>query len=98
MRRADLKALTVTGPNSKQHPCADGERLSIGGEAADIPLSGDRSQNEYAYIECRDGHPWLVPGVPTITVLLNERPLEDPSPLRDVLPEKVAAEGPFFTP
>jgi formylglycine-generating enzyme required for sulfatase activity len=83
MRRADLNALTITGANAKDRQCADGERLSIGGEAADIPLSGDRSRNEYAYIECRDGHPWLLPGVPTITVLLNERRLTDPSPLRD---------------
>ncbi len=78
-----MNALTITGINAKHQPCADGERLSIGGEAADIPLSGDRSQNEYAYIESRGGHPWLVPGVPTIAVLLNERRLTDPAPLRD---------------
>jgi formylglycine-generating enzyme required for sulfatase activity len=83
MRGADLNALTITGPQAEDRRCADGERLSIGGEAADIPLSGDRSQNEYAYIECRGGHPWLMPGVPTITVLLNERRLTDPAPLRD---------------
>ncbi len=78
-----MNAFTITGTNAKDRRCADGERLSIGGEAADIPLSGDRSQNEYAYVECRSGHPWLVPGVPTITVLLNERRLTDPAPLRD---------------
>ncbi len=78
-----MSALTITSTNAQDRRCADGERLSIGGEGADIPLSGDRSQNEYAYLECRGGHPWLVPGVPTITLLLNERRLTDPAPLRD---------------
>ncbi len=78
-----MNTITITGTNVADRSCDDGERLSLGGVAADIPLSGDHSQNEYAYVECRGGHPWLVPGVPTITVLLNERRVTDPAPLRD---------------
>ncbi len=75
--------MTVTTRNATDRRCTEGERLSIGGEAADIPLSGDRSRNEYAYIEYRDGHPWLAPAGPAIELRLNERRITDPAPLRD---------------
>ncbi len=78
-----MKALTIIIGAEGRRECGDGDRVSIGGRTADIPLAGDDTGNEYAYIQCRDGHPWLTPGGPTVPVLLNARRVTEPVPVRD---------------
>ncbi len=63
--------------------CAESEFIVIGGSTARVSLPGDSSSNEYAYIENRQGHPWLVPLIPTITAQINGKIITQASPLRD---------------
>ena len=59
-----MNTLTVSCGTDQTCECQESERIGIGGEGADITVPGDTSTNRYAFIENRDGHPWVVPATP----------------------------------
>jgi formylglycine-generating enzyme required for sulfatase activity len=77
-----LSTLTVSTGDGQRCRCPASGRIGIGGKSADIALLGDASDNRYAFIENRDGHPWIVPATPAIEVLLNDARVRDATPLR----------------
>lgn len=78
-----MKPITVVTEDGQTSQCAESDQLIIGGGDARIALPGDSSSNEYAHIENRVGHIWLVPRTPTIALQLNGKVVEQATPLRD---------------
>lgn len=83
MRREDLKPITVVTDDGQTSQCAESAYVVIGGSAARISVPHDVSRNEYAHIENRQGHAWLVPLTPTITIRINGTVVTQATPLRD---------------
>jgi len=77
-----LSTLNVSCGSEQTCECRVSEKIGIGGEGADISVPGDTSDNRYAFIENRHGHPWVVPATPAIEVLLNGTRVEGATPLR----------------
>lgn len=78
-----MNTLTVDSGGGRTCQCPVSGRAGIGGEGADIGIPHDSSDNRYAYVENRDGFPWIVPATPAIDVLLNGVRVEGATPLRD---------------
>ena len=78
-----MKPVTVITEDGRTSQCTETDQLVIGGGEARIRLPGDDSGNEYAHLENRDGHIWLVPRTPTIAIQINEKSVEQAIPLRD---------------
>lgn len=78
-----MNTVTVITPDGHSCPCAGSDRIGIGGVGAEIAIPGDTSTNQYAYIENHDGHPWLIPATPAITVRLGGASIYQATPLRN---------------
>ena len=78
-----MNTIAIIAPDGQSCPCAESDRIGIGGVGADIVIPGDTSANQYAYIENREGHPWLIPATPTITVRLGGASISQATPLRN---------------
>ena len=78
-----MKPVTIVTTDGQTFRCDDMERFVIGGDNSSIPIPGDTSKNEYAYLQNRDGHVWLVPATPAVPLLLNGRPTTEAAPLRN---------------
>ncbi|MDJ0956631.1 MAG: PEGA domain-containing protein [Arenicellales bacterium] len=78
-----MKPVTVITEDGQTAQCTEADQLVIGGSDARIPLPGDSSNNEYAHLENRDGHIWLVPRTPTVAIELNQKKVDQAIPLRD---------------
>jgi formylglycine-generating enzyme required for sulfatase activity len=78
-----LTSFSVSCGEDQTCECAESGRIAVGGEGADIAIPGDTSENRYAFIENRDGHPWVLPAAPTIEVLLNGAQVDAATPVRD---------------
>ena len=71
-----MRRVTVITEDGRTSQCTETDQLVIGGGNARIRLPGDDSDNEYAHVENRDGHIWLVPRTPTIAIQINEKRVE----------------------
>ena len=78
-----MNTLTVITEDGQSRLCAGSERIDIGGHGADIQIPGDASTNQYACIENREGHAWLIPATPAIAVYLNGASVSRATPVRN---------------
>lgn len=83
MRGSDLTTLTVVTDQGDTLSCVDNDRITVGGVSAAVSVPGDRSSNEYAYLENRGGYMWLVAASPAVGIGINGKPVIQAVPVRD---------------
>ena len=78
-----MTAFKISIGGAQALECPESARFSLGGRGSDIEIPSDHSENRYLYVENRGGHPWLVPASPVVSIILSNKKISSPAPIRD---------------